>query len=211
MRPIPASIATKILDAAELFAERGLDGSKMSDIAAATGIPRATLYYHFEGKEAVFSYMCTVLFDAFEDAVSTALAGPGVAAERLSRVIRAQIELYAANPIALQAVHLDLGRAARRPEIFKRAAHSYVRPVAALLEEGAIDGSLRKVAKPRTTAAAILGAITIAAEQTLSSTDDRGVSELHDTMMSLVLQGVEAQPFITVASGLAGDASHSRL
>ena len=200
MRPIPKAMATKVLAAAELFADRGLDGVKMNDIAAATGIPRATLYYHFEGKEAVFSYMCAVLFEALEEAVSAALAAPGSAAERLSRVIRAQIALYAENPIALQAIHLDLGRAARRPDVFKRAAHSYVVPVAELLEEGSADGSLRKFAKPRATAAAILGAITIAAEQTLSATDERAVSELHEAMMALVLGGIEAHPLAAAVS-----------
>lgn len=211
MRPIPEAMAAKVLGAAELFAERGLDGAKMNDIAAATGIPRATLYYHFEGKEAVFSYMCTVLMDIFEEAVSAALTGPGNAAERLSRVIRAQIDIYAAYPMALQAVHLDLGRAARRPEIFKRAAHAYVTPVAKLLEEGSADGSLRRVARPRTMATAILGAMTIAAEQTLPSSDERAVSELHKTMMSLVLQGVGTTPFVAANTVPASTTSPSRV
>lgn len=193
MRPIPKPMAAKVMAAAQLFAERGLDGAKMSDIAAATGIPRATLYYHFEGKEAVFSYMHTIVFEAFEEAVGAALKGPGNAAERLSRVIRAQIDIYAAHPLALQALQLDLGRAARRPEITERSARTYVRPVAKLLEEGVIDGSLRKVAKPRAVAAALLGSITIAAE-TLSSTDEHAVSELHHTLMSLFLRGLAAAP-----------------
>jgi TetR/AcrR family transcriptional regulator len=191
-RPIPRAIAAKVMTAADLFAERGLDGVKMNDIAVATGIPRATLYYHFEGKDDIFSYMCGVLFDAFEEAVTEALKAPGNAAERLSRVIRAQLDVLAANPMVLQAVQLDLGRASRHPEIFKRAAHSYVLPVAKLLEEGALDGSLRTVARPRVTAAAILGAMTTAAEQTLSATRNRSVSELHEAMMALVLRGTAA-------------------
>src|SRR5262245_3717330 len=104
MRPVPEAIATKVMAAAELFAERGLDGAKMDEISAVTGIPRATLYYHFEGKEAVFSYMCTIVFEAFEKAVSAALDGPGDSAQRLSRVIRAQLDLYAAYPIAHRAL-----------------------------------------------------------------------------------------------------------
>ena len=193
MRPIPEAIAAKVMAAAELFAERGLDGAKMSEILAVTGIPRATLYYHFEGKEAVFSYMCSVVFDAFEEAVSAAFNGPGNGAERLSRVIRAQIDLYATYPNALQALHLDLGRAARRPELVERAARTYIRPLADLLEEGAADGSLRTFSKPRAVAAAILGSVTIAAEQTLSSTDEHAVSALHEEMTSLFLRGVQAQ------------------
>ena len=194
MRPVPKTITDKVMAAAELFAERGLDGAKMSEISDVTGIPRATLYYHFEGKEAVFSYMCSVIFEAFEKAVAEALDGPGNAAERLSRVIRAQIDLYAAYPMVFQALQLDLGRAARRPDLIEQAARAYLRPLAKLLEEGAADGSLRPVAKPRAVAAAILGAVTIAADQTLSSTDEESVAAFHEQMTSLVLQGVQARP-----------------
>lgn len=140
MRRPPKSITTKVMSLAPLFSERGLDGVSMADIAATSGIPRATLYYHFEGKQAVFAYMCSVLFDEFETAVTEALAGPGSAAERLSRVVRAQIDVYAANPMALQALQPDLSRAARHPEMFKRAEQAYVIPVARLLQEGVMDG-----------------------------------------------------------------------
>jgi TetR/AcrR family transcriptional regulator len=110
MRQVPESIGAKVMTAASLFIERGFDGAKMNEISAVTGIPRATLYYHFEGKEAVFSYMCTVIFDAFEEAVSKEFNGPGTAAERLSRVIRAQLGLYASYPIALQALYFGRPR-----------------------------------------------------------------------------------------------------
>ena len=63
-----------------LFAERGLDGATMSDVAAATGIPRATLYYHFASKEEVFSYMCGTVLDALYQAVAEALQSNGNAA-----------------------------------------------------------------------------------------------------------------------------------
>nr|MDT0663857.1 TetR/AcrR family transcriptional regulator [Micromonospora sp. DSM 115978] len=187
-------MAAKVMGAADLFAKRGLDGAKMNDIATATGIPRATLYYHFEGKGAVFSYMCDLIFDAFQEAVADALNLPGSAAERLSHVIRAQISVYAAFPIAFQAIHLDLGRAARRPEIIEQSERAYIRPVAKLLEEGAADGSLRKVNKPRAVAAALLGAMSVVTGQALSPRDENGAAELHEAMMSLVLQGLEARP-----------------
>lgn len=45
----------RILDAAEaLFAERGLDGVAVRDIAARVGLNAASLYNHFPGKEALY-------------------------------------------------------------------------------------------------------------------------------------------------------------
>jgi AcrR family transcriptional regulator len=183
----------KVMVAAELFAERGLDGATMSDIAEVTGIPRATLYYYFEGKEAVFAHMCALVLDAFEDAISVALADEGSAAERLGRVIRAQLEFCAAHPAAFLAVQLDLGRAARRADMSERMVRGYLRPVARLLEEGAADATMRPVANPRAVAAAILGAVTTAVEQALLSRDELSVAGLHETIMSLVLHGVDVR------------------
>jgi TetR/AcrR family transcriptional regulator len=192
MRRLPTSITTKVMSLAPLFFERGLDGVSINDIAATSGIPRATLYYHFDGKQGVFAYMCSVLFDDFEAAVTTAVASQGNAAERLSRVIRAQIDVYDANPMALQAVQPDLARAGHSPEMLRRAEQAYVLPVARLLTEGAADGSLHQVRQPRVLAAAILGAVTIAAQQTLPSTDPEAATELHETMLSMFRLGAGA-------------------
>lgn len=46
----------EILDAAErLFAEKGFDCTSISDIQAAVGISRGTLYYHFKSKEEILN------------------------------------------------------------------------------------------------------------------------------------------------------------
>jgi AcrR family transcriptional regulator len=195
MRQLSPEMSAKVMAAARLFAEHGLDDTTMSDIVAATGIPRATLYYYFDGKEAVFSYVGTVALDAFEDAVSAARDRPGSAAERLSAVIRAHLEVYAANPVAHHAVHLDLGRAARRADIVERIARAYLRPVGKLLEEGAADGSLRKVTNPETVAAAILGATTLSAERArFAPAHPRVISEVHQGIVSLIFQGLRPEP-----------------
>ena len=47
LRTLPDGMREKVLVAAELFAEFGLDATKMEDVAAATGVPKATLYYYF--------------------------------------------------------------------------------------------------------------------------------------------------------------------
>ncbi len=45
----------EILDRAlELFTEKGYEGTGMDDIAKAVGIRKASLYYHFDGKETIF-------------------------------------------------------------------------------------------------------------------------------------------------------------
>ena len=53
MRKVPSKLAGQLYGAAELIAKRGLDGTRIEDIAEATGIPKATIYYHLDGKNAV--------------------------------------------------------------------------------------------------------------------------------------------------------------
>ncbi len=51
----PASTRDRILNAAEaLFAERGLAGTAVRDIAAEAGLTAASLYNHFASKEALY-------------------------------------------------------------------------------------------------------------------------------------------------------------
>jgi TetR/AcrR family transcriptional regulator len=187
-------MAAKVMAAARLFAERGIEGTTMSDIAEATGIPRATLYYYFEGKEAVFAGICGLVLDGFEAAIAAAIAGPGPAAERLGRVIRAQLDYCAANPAAFLAIDLDPGRSARRAELSERTVRAYLRPVARLLEEGAADGTIRPLGDPRAIAAALLGAVVTAVEHALLSTGERSVQGLHEPILSLILHGLDARP-----------------
>ena len=59
----PPACARRCSAAAELFADRGLDATKMEDIAAATGVPKATLYYYFEGKEDILAFLFAEILD----------------------------------------------------------------------------------------------------------------------------------------------------
>ena len=63
MRTLPDGMREKVLVAAELFADFGLDATKMEDVAATTGVPKATLYYYFEGKEDILAFLFVEILD----------------------------------------------------------------------------------------------------------------------------------------------------
>jgi TetR/AcrR family transcriptional regulator len=185
MKPLPKQMAEKVLLASVLFNERGLDGIKMSDIAEVTGIPKATLYYYFEGKQDVFSFIFTMVHETDVAAMTAAMEEPGTARERLSGVLRAYLEAYAANPVAILAVNLDLGRAAGGLDLLRVAHLAYVRPIRILLEEGLRDGSLPNVRNTQAIAGAILGAFKFG-----SMEKHEEVSYLHETLMRFILGGI---------------------
>ena len=190
MRPVPPKMAAKLMLAADLFAERGLDGTKTEDIAAATGIPKATLYYYFEGKEQVLSYIFGVVLDAVGRAISSAIEGPGDAPERMRRLIRAHIRVFADYPRASQALQFDLGRAARFPEVVERSDKAFIEPVTALILEGINEGSFREELQPRLTAVGILGLINTSSMYVIARDVDLTLEGVTDDISAFALGGL---------------------
>jgi len=85
----PDERPSEILGAAlPVFAERGLAGARMEDIAARAGVSKGTLYLYFSGKEELFQ-------EAIREKVAQILEGlassapPGEAVLRLTRFMEA--------------------------------------------------------------------------------------------------------------------------
>lgn len=180
----------KVLAAAELFAEFGMDATKMEDIAAATQVPKATLYYHFEGKEDILAFLFGEVLDELAAAVDDAISGPGSAAERLRAVIAAQVDVIVRYPSASRALQFDLGRAARIPLIAERVDDAHRIPLRHLLDEGGRDGSLLVQEHPGLVATAIIGAVSSVGINALTIEGTRGADEVVETLVNFIMQGV---------------------
>ena len=192
MRRLPTAMREKVLAAAELFADRGLDATKMEDIAVATGVPKATLYYYFEGKEDILAFLFSEILDEVGRAIEEAVSAEGTAAERLRAAIVAHLRVFETFPAASRALQFDLGRAARTPLIDERIEDAFRGPVRRLLDEGAEDGSLRRVEHPRLVAVAILGAVTTVGVNAISTGRSRKLDDVADDLVGFVLEGVSA-------------------
>ncbi len=90
--------------AAELFADRALDATKMEDVAAATGLPKATLYYHFAGKEDILAFLFNEILDEVGRAVEHAVSDQGPAVDRLRAAVLAHLGVFVAFPAASRAL-----------------------------------------------------------------------------------------------------------
>jgi TetR/AcrR family transcriptional regulator len=182
----------KVMAVAELIADIGLDAAKMEDIAAATCVPKATLYYYFEGKEDILAFLFSEVLDELDRAVGAALETGGTAARRLHAALVAYLGVYVTYPAASRALQFDLGRAARIPVIAERTDAAFLDPLRGLLEEGALDGSLRPLEHPRLVATAILGAVNSVGLNALAMGSSRRTGHVADELVSFVLSGVAA-------------------
>jgi TetR/AcrR family transcriptional regulator len=108
---LPAALAPKarlakaertraaILTAAErLFAERGFDATRLEDVAAAVGIRRASIVYHFRDKPELYDAVLADVFGALHAQLAAALLGEGAFATRIERAVSAWIDAVAARP-----------------------------------------------------------------------------------------------------------------
>lgn len=194
MRKVPHQISERLPAAADLFAEKGLNDSKIEDVAAVTGVPKATLYYYFSGKEDILAFLLEDLLQEISDAVTAIVESEGTGAERLDGVIHAQLRAMAHRPAVCRALIGELGRAGRMPVIAEMISTAYERPVEALLVAGAADGSLAAQPDPRSTSIALFGAVTVSALMYLVTSDHLDETLVAGTLHSVMFDGLRPRP-----------------
>lgn len=128
------------------FAEAGYDGARVDRIAAAAGVNKAMLYYHFESKQRLYQDVIRDMADAVGGRTRAIARGSGSAQARLDAWIEAVAEEAAARPwfppimlreIASGGTHLDHETFAAMS-----AVHAGVRD---LIADGQRRGEFRQV------------------------------------------------------------------
>ncbi len=76
---------------AEVFAEKGYDGSRVSELAAASGVNKATLYYQIGDKEALYHAVLERVFRRTADQMEAAVA----ASDDCEMQIRGIVDVFA--------------------------------------------------------------------------------------------------------------------
>lgn len=193
LRAVPDAIAERLPLAASAFASRGFDGTRIEDIADATSIPKATLYYYFRGKQDVLAYLLTAMLASTGELVKLVATGTGSARDRLGRVVHAQLGSMAEHPQLCQVLLLELGRVGRVPELAAAVDDAFHAPTRQLLAEGLADESLRAVADPDTVAAALFGAVAITGLHDIVANGRLDVEHVATDVLGLVLDGLSAR------------------
>ena len=190
MRELPAELAAKLYDAANLIADQGLDNTKIDDIAEASGIPKATLYYYFASKEEILAFLLNDLLSLIAGDVAVAVDAPGPASERLAAVIKAQLSVMLRHPAPCRALVGDLGRATRLPALAAALSTAFYVPLERLLREGAEDGSLCIVEDFRATAVTVFGAVTIPGLMYAVENTGADIDEIAAVISATLLRGL---------------------
>lgn len=187
---MPASVADKLYAAADLIAGAGLANTKIEDIASASGVPKATLYYYFTGKDEILSFLLRDSLAALAREVARAADTPGTGRDRLAAVINVQIEHTMDRPGSSRALVGDLGRAIRLPELATAVQDAFYDPITRVLEAGAADGSLRRLPDVQSGAVGIFGTVMMTAMLHNVIHSGKAVREVADGVIDLVVNGL---------------------
>lgn len=101
-----ATAATVLEAAVSLFARRGYDETTIEQVAEAAGVTKCAVYYHFDGKKALFEAVFDRVHQRLADVVLTKAGQASAPVERLKQGCRTFLDCCTRDS-ARQVVLLD--------------------------------------------------------------------------------------------------------
>lgn len=101
----------KILNAAKtVFMKKGMDGSRMQEIANEAGINKALLHYYFRSKQKLFEAIFSAVFTKAFPNIQQFLTSDIPVEEKLGRFIEKYIDLLLKNPYLPSFILKEINR-----------------------------------------------------------------------------------------------------
>jgi AcrR family transcriptional regulator len=142
----------KILEAATAeFADKGLSGARMDEIAARTSTTKPAIYYHFGGKETLYTTVLEESYGGMRDIERNLQLDSLPPTEAMRQLVEASFDYHATHPDWVRLVSVENIHRARHIEgsasIARRNAAA-IETVRALLERGEREGVFRSGVDP---------------------------------------------------------------
>ena len=192
IRPLPDELADRIDLAAPVFADNGLDATRIDDLAKATGIPRATLYYYFPGKEHILAHLLSRTLRQMTATLSDVAAEPGTGRERLARLVRAHLVFIGEHGPTYRLLFAELGRAASLVDIAAGVDLAILSPIRQAVRDGNNDGSLR-VDDVSAASSVVYGTVLVTGMQHLLLGNKGDLGDRAEAVSKVILHGLGGQ------------------
>mgnify|MGYP000704400906 CR=1 FL=1 len=157
-------IRQRILDAAlGLFAHQGYGSTSVREVVEAAGVTKPTLYYYFDGKEALFREVISSKLSESDSLVAEMLGREGSVVDKLRMVFQTMVERAQADPDVLRLMFTcSLPGAKGQPEVDVIERHiQKMAPLEALIATGVAAGEFRADVDPHFAVFSLLGAINL--------------------------------------------------
>ena len=188
MKTPPEDLARKLLAVSDQLTGTNLDVS-IDDIAQMAGVPRATLYYYFSGKEDLVSFFLSDKLGRASVAIQKAVNREGSVVERLEDTLRSVMQAMAEHPAICTEMPGAIKEVAKYGTVVNEAERVMVAPFRELLIEGKASGALA-ISDVNTAAIALLGAVNMVAMFQLVQTGTIDVEATNASLIPLLVEGV---------------------
>lgn len=181
--------------AAELFAERGIAGTTVRDIAGRTGILSGSLYHHFPSKDAIADRIVTLYLDELIARYESVLAAGGDARSTLGGLVLASSRVSRTNPHASEIYQRETAYLRQLPsrDRIREATRAIRETWMTALERGVATGDLRRDVPVELLYLLVRDAVWLTSRSfsPSSTLDQEGIAR---SILSVFLDGATAQP-----------------
>jgi TetR/AcrR family transcriptional regulator, cholesterol catabolism regulator len=157
----PSSRLRELIDkSAQLFYERGYDGTSVKDITDSVGILKGSLYSHVDGKDDLLFVVVNEIHDRFEQVLSDIEAMEASPGERLRAFVTQHVTIILEDSIRSRVYerYWHMLPDERKAALVKKRSH-YRRRVIALIEAAQRDGAVDPTVDAQFTAILLLSAM----------------------------------------------------
>jgi AcrR family transcriptional regulator len=161
----------------------------MEEMAKISGVPRATLYYYFSGRDDLVQFFVNDKLERAAQAIEKAIAAEGSVVERLEGALAGILHAFAAHPrmcVELPGAIRDLGTFG---SVAANIGRAVLTPLRGLLAEGQAAGEL-VVEDVDLTAFSLAGALNLAAVSQIVTTGTLDADATGRVLIPQLLRGL---------------------
>ena len=180
--------------AAELFATKGIAGTKVRDIADAVGVLSGSLYHYFPSKDAIAEVIVTRYLDDLTSEYESLLGTPTDPRKQLTGLVEASFRVSRAHPHASEIYQNNT------TYLRKLAAYQKIRAAArttknawiSVIEGGIAAGEFRSDLPAEVLYGLIRDAVWLSLRW-FTPTPEFGIDQLAAAVVSVFLEGIESR------------------
>ncbi len=148
-------------EALELFAEHGLHGASIAELAARVGLVPSGIYRHFKSKDSIIDSVFDLVRERLLENVREVSRATPDPLERLTRLLHLHLALMRQNPAIPRLVFSEgiFSEQGHRRAKVRQIVEGYLEAVAEIIRHGQQEGSIRSALDPASGAVMFLGLI----------------------------------------------------
>lgn len=191
MKRVPDDLAEKLRAVGDRFLEQGHAG-RLDTVAEEAGIPRATLYYYFSGRDDLVTFFLREKVERVATLIQAATSSDASALTRFADALRATVHELAANPALCLNLMIAVGRADTMADLMAATDQAIMSPLRELLIEARATGEADIVDVELTTSS-LMGGISMAVLQRHYRNAEVDPDKIADALVTTAISGIKTR------------------